>query len=110
MRIAYSALSVLIDSYHILLLLSRFSRALMNSEVTIGISYYVAQIGKNWPAMHETRVRSELGRSLGEGNSNPLQCSCLENPMDRGACQTTVLGFPKSWIQLSNTFGLPRLH
>ena len=26
-----------------------------------------------------------LGRSLGEGNGNPLQCSCLENPMDRGA-------------------------
>ena len=26
-----------------------------------------------------------LGRSLGEGNSNPLQYSCLENPMDRAA-------------------------
>ena len=26
-----------------------------------------------------------LGRSLGEGNGNPLQYSCLENPMDRGA-------------------------
>ena len=29
-----------------------------------------------------------LGRSLGEGNGNPLQYSCLENPMDRGAWQT----------------------
>ena len=28
-----------------------------------------------------------LGRSPGEGNGNPLQYSCLENPMDRGACQ-----------------------
>ena len=27
-----------------------------------------------------------FGRSPGEGNVNPLQCSCLENPMDRGAC------------------------
>ena len=27
-----------------------------------------------------------LGRSLGEGNGNPLQYSCLENPKDRGAC------------------------
>ena len=27
-----------------------------------------------------------LGRSSGEGNGNPLQCSCLENPLDRGAC------------------------
>ena len=26
----------------------------------------------------------------GEGNGNPLQCSCLENPMDRGACNATV--------------------
>ena len=31
-----------------------------------------------------------LGRSLGEGNGNPLQYSCLENPMDRGACWATV--------------------
>ena len=34
----------------------------------------------------------ELGRSPGGGNGNPLQCSCLENPMDRGASQTTVQG------------------
>ena len=33
---------------------------------------------------------SGLGRSPGEGNGNPLQYSCLENPMDRGAWQTTV--------------------
>ena len=32
------------------------------------------------------------GRSPGEGNSNPLQYSCLENPMDRGAWQATVHG------------------
>ena len=31
-----------------------------------------------------------LGRSPGEGNDNPLQYSCLENPMDRGAWQATV--------------------
>ena len=30
--------------------------------------------------------------SRGEGNGNPLQCSCLENPMARGAWQATVLG------------------
>ena len=33
-----------------------------------------------------------LGRSPGEGNGNPLQHSCLENPMDRGAWQATVHG------------------
>ena len=32
----------------------------------------------------------ELGRSPGEGNSNPLQYSCLENPMDGGAWWATV--------------------
>ena len=31
-----------------------------------------------------------LGRSPGEGNGNPLQYSCLENPMDRGAWQAIV--------------------
>ena len=30
------------------------------------------------------------GRCPGEGNSNPLQCSCLGNPMERGACWATV--------------------
>ena len=34
----------------------------------------------------------ELGRSPGEGNDNPLQNSCLENPMDRGAWRATVHG------------------
>ena len=33
-----------------------------------------------------------LGRSPGEGNGNPLQYSCLENPMDRGAWGATVYG------------------
>ena len=36
-----------------------------------------------------------LGRSPGEGNGNPLQCSCLGNPMDRGAWRATVHGVTK---------------
>ena len=36
------------------------------------------------------------GRSPGEGNGNPLQYSCLENPMDRGAWRATVHGVTKS--------------
>ena len=43
-----------------------------------------------------------LGRSPGKGHGNPLQCSYLENPMDRGAWQATVHGVPKSWIQLKD--------
>ena len=41
------------------------------------------------------------GGSPGEGNGNPLQCSRLENPMDRGAWWPTVQGVAKSWTQLS---------
>ena len=42
------------------------------------------------------------GRSPGEGNGNPLQYSCLENPMDRGSWQAPVYGAAKSRIQLSD--------
>jgi len=42
------------------------------------------------------------GRSLGGGNGNPLQSSCLENPMDRGALWSTVHRVAKSQTQLSN--------
>ena len=38
-----------------------------------------------------------LGRYPGEGNDNPLQYTCLENSMDRGAWQATVHGVTKSW-------------
>ena len=41
-----------------------------------------------------------LGRSPGGGHDNPLQYSCLENPMDRGPWWTTVPGITKSWTQL----------
>jgi len=38
----------------------------------------------------------------GEGNGKPLQCSCLENPMDAGAWWAAVYGVAKSQTQLSN--------
>ena len=43
-----------------------------------------------------------LGGAPGEGNGNPLQYSCLENPKDRGAWRATVLGVAKSWTRLSD--------
>ena len=42
-----------------------------------------------------------LGRFAGGGRGNPLQCSYLENPMDRGAWRATVHGVAKSWTRLS---------
>ena len=49
-----------------------------------GKASLVAQTVKYLSTMWETLVRS-LGRAPGEGNGNPLQNYCLENPMDRGA-------------------------
>ena len=46
----------------------------------------------------------ELGRYPGERNGNPLQHSCLENPMDRGAWQGIVHGIAKSQTELSISF------
>jgi len=50
----------------------------------------------------ETGSIPELGRSPGEGNGNPLQCSCLENSMDGGAWRPTVHGVAKSRTRLSD--------
>ena len=44
----------------------------------------------------------ESGRSPGEGNGNPLQYSCLENPMDGGVWWATVHGVAKSQTELSD--------
>ena len=51
---------------------------------------------KSLSAMQETQVLSLLGRSPGEENGKPLQFSCLENSMDRGAWQATVHGVTES--------------
>ena len=54
---------------------------------------------KNLPASEgdarDSNLITGLGRSLGEGNDNTLQYSCLGNPMGRGACWATVPGVTK---------------
>ena len=51
-----------------------------------------------------------LGRSLGEGNGNPLQYSCLGNPMDREAWRATVHAVTKNWTcQFSSVQSLSRV-
>ena len=64
----------------------------------------------SWASLIAQKVKSEecaynegdpdsmtgSGRSPGEGNGNPLQYSCLENPMDGGAWHATVQGVSKS--------------
>ena len=63
----------------------------------------VAQLVKNPPAMQEDPVSIPgSGRALGEGNGNPLQYSCLENPKNRGAWRATVHGTAQSRTRLFN--------
>ena len=64
---------------------------------------HMAHLVKNLPAVQETRVRF-LGWEdpLDEGNGNPLQYSCLEKPMNRGAWWATIYEVAKSETQLSN--------
>ena len=69
-------------------------------------AFQVALVVKNLPA-NAGDLRDEgsipgLGRSPGEGHGNPIQYSCLENLMDRGACG--VCGVAKSWTRLSDLY------
>ena len=78
-----------------------------NTVIIIPLASPVAQLVKNLPAMWDTWVQSlgwedslEKGTAThlpGEGNSYPLQYSCLENSMNRGAWQATV-----HWVAKSN--------
>ena len=60
--------------------------------------YLMAQMVKNLPEVQEIWVPwiPESERSPGEGNGNPLQYSCPENPRDRVACRAMVHGVAKS--------------
>ena len=108
--ISVSSASPHLDHIHIATRLTFLARDLdmSNPWTSIAIPHWicpslVAQTIKCLPTMRETWVQSPgLGRSSGEGNGTPLQYSCLENPMDRGAWQATVHGVAKSWTQLSN--------
>ena len=65
------------------------------------VSFPGGVVVKNPPASagdaRDTGSMLGLGRSPGEGNGNPLQCSCLENPRDGGAWWAAVYGVIQSW-------------
>ena len=73
-------------------------------ECVIKGASQVVLVVKNLPVntgdVSDVGLISGLGRSPGEGNGNPLQYSCLENPMDRGDWQATVQGIAKRWTRL----------
>ena len=68
------------------------------------MAYPVATVIKNAPAnsgdLRDMGSVPGLGRCPGGGHGNPLQYSCLENPMDRGGWQATVHGVAKSLTRL----------
>ena len=72
----------------------------INNKLWLYQTSLVAQTVKCLPAVQETRVWS-LGRE-DPRRKNPLQYSCLENPMDGGAWWATVCGVAKSWTGLSD--------
>ena len=62
---------------------------------------------KHLPAAGRPRFDPWVGRSPGGGSGNPLQYSCLENPMDGGAGEAMVRGDAESQTRLSNFTSLP---
>ena len=66
------------------------------SQVVLVVKNLCANAGDG----RDVGAMPRLGRSPGAEHGNPLQYSCLENPMDRGAWRATVHGVPKSQMQL----------
>ena len=84
----------------ITLILSHFFEA--GNIITMGFpgGMVVKNLHANAGDIGEAELVPNLGRSPRGGNGNPLQYSCLENPMDRGAWWATVHGDAKSWKHL----------
>ena len=92
----------------------RFSKGILYefvclcNQITYVVASLVAQSAKNLPAMQEIAFNTRdpgsipgLGRSLGIGNSSPLQYSCLGNPMNREAWWALVHGVARVWHNLA---------
>ena len=75
------------------------------TSYSTGRAFQVVLVVKNLPAnaedVKDVGSIPELGRSPGRGYGNPLQYSCLENPVDRGAWWIIVHGITKSWTWLN---------
>ena len=70
--------------------------------VQLASKYKMASLVESAFNVGDPGLISGLGRLPGEGNGYPLQYSCLENSMDKGAWQTMVHGVTKSWTLLSD--------
>ena len=83
------------------------TQQIMQFKYTVYANYTTIQLRKCFPVVSDGKESAcnagdlglipRLGRSPGKGNGNPLQYSCLENPMDRGDWRDTVYRVAKSW-------------
>ena len=98
-------LNVLVKLKNILQILLRLSlptKYLNYILISLRVSL-VAQMVKHLPASAgDPGLIPGSGRAPGEGNGNPLQYSCLENPMDRGAWWAALSGVAKTWTALND--------
>ena len=78
--------------------------SLLSGSLSVsGDTALVAQRLKNLTHCRRPMFNPWVGKMPGGGHGNPLQSSCLENPMDRGAWQATVQGVAKSQTRLSDS-------
>ena len=100
---AASVISLKENSDHVILLLETHPQWHLCPTVSTWVGFPGGSVVKNSPG--DAGMISGSERSLGEGNGNPLQYSCLENFMDRRAWQAIVLGILKEsdTIQLLNS-------
>ena len=101
-NISFFSISIVLNWYNLLKRNNTFINVINGSDGHE--AFQVVLVAKNVPAnagdMKDRCSIPELGRFLGGGHGNPLQCSCLENPMDRRAWWSTVHKVAKSRTQL----------
>ena len=88
------------DCVYMLVLLSQFVILYEDTQYWDLAALVIKNLSANTGDLRDMASILGSGRSPGEGHGNPLQDSCLENSMDKGAWQATVYRITKSWTQL----------